>query len=206
MKKSKKSFVQQDEELVLLCQQGHDPSWEKLTQRYLYRARGLANFVLPEYTSFFQQCDVEECMLISLMNAVYAYKTGVRGFFKFMVVVYRNELIKMLEENKTFIRYSCISLSDSVPGSEESLTFEDVIADTKEDSASFCNTMFQSSNVKDAMGKLDSLTKNIVMLKLQGMRYQEIADALGISYKIARTRYLKYKALMDKKINKGSHN
>ncbi len=145
-------------------------------------------------------------MLISLMNAVYAYKTGVRGFFKFMVVVYRNELIKMLEENKTFIRYSCISLSDSVPGSEESLTFEDVIADTQEDSVSFCNTMFQSSSVKDVMGKLDSLTKNIVMLKLQGMRYQEIADALGISYKIARTRYLKYKALMDKKINKGSHN
>lgn len=193
-----RSLIKEEEELILLCQKGNDLSWETLVKKYLARASYLAIKVLPEYSGAYQQCDVEECMLVSIMNAVFTYKSGIRGFYQYLMVIYRNELLKMLHENKSFYRSAVISLSDSVPGTEDTLTFEDVIPDKKEDPISFCNTLLATESFKGATDGLDDVTKQVVMLRLQGNGYKTIAEMLGMSYKSARFRYMKYKELMDR--------
>ncbi|GEM_PF-6387754 len=201
-KRKKTSFFKKEEELILMCQKGHELSWEMLVKKYLLLASYLAVKVLPEYSSAYQQCDVEECMLVSLMNAVFTYKTGIRGFYQYLMVVYRNELFKMLQENKQFYRSAVISLSDSVPGTDDSLTFEDVIADNKEDPISYCECTLMGELLEKAAKELDDETKEVACLRLQGMGFEEIAEQLGITYKSARLKYLKYKKLVDRYISK----
>ena len=202
MKKSFNSLPTRDEELVLLCQNGCEESWEKLTHRYLYRARTLAICVLPEFASHFQQIDIEECMLITIMNAAYTFSPTRGKFFQFLLAVYRNELIKMLKVNESFTKYTYVSLNDIVPGTEETLTFEDVIPDENEDPTSFCDPIFVSGGVSYVFDNLDELTKQIVLLKIQGKSYKEIAEDLHVSYKVARSRFLKYKSIIDTKFRK----
>ena len=174
-----------DEQLAVMAQEGSDTAEEILIEKYkgLVRAKAKAYFIIGAESE-----DVIQEGMIGLMKAIRNYDSEREaGFRTFANTCINNQILKAIKkaDNEKSSLNDALSFSDRIGSSQEALTIGDVLKaslfDEPEEKVIYDEMIARLKEFGDK--ELSLLERQVLVEKLNGSTYTEIAEKLGKSPK-----------------------
>lgn len=182
---------------IILAQKGNNVSWNKIVSFLLPRAKAHAYMLYPLKAATIQECDLQVAFFAAIERSVSSFKPGNKRFENYYLTVYQHELCKIFEENSVPEQVTVFSMESTIPDSDDTLIFADSIASSTEDDKTYLDVEYAAKLYKETIEKLgDELAVRVADLRRKNMTFQEIAEALGITTRVAWQKFQKYVSAM----------
>ncbi len=191
-----------DEEIVLLAQNGNEAALEHIIIRY-------RNFVYQKANKFFlvgsDRDDLVQEGMIGLYEAVKAFASGKTTFRSFAGLCIRRQMISAIKtatRNKHKPLNSYVSLNNEDFVAESSASLIDSPASPQNPEAIVIDKENLSGIETTINSTLSKLELEVLMLYLNGLSYQEIAESVGKDIKSVDNAIFRVKKKLENAIKK----
>lgn len=170
-----------DEQLITMAQEGSETAEEILIEKY--KSFAIAN-AQPYFIAGADNDDLVQEGMIGLFKAIRSFDMTKDAKFKtFAGTCINNQIlnaIKKANSRRNQVLNESVSMSNSAE-QDESLTLGDILvapSDDEPEKSVVLSEMLEHLN-KDSEGVFSPLERQVLILKMQGHSYQEIAKLLG---------------------------
>lgn len=182
---------------VVLAQGGDEAAWERIVSFLKPRAKAHAYLLYPAKASSLQDCDMQSAFFGAVENAVMSFKEGNKRFESYYLTVYQHELCRIFKETDSPEQVIIVSLDNTVKDSDDTLVFADCLADRREEDKTYLDVEYAAQLYNKTTKNLDDeLAVKVADLRRKNKTFQEIAEELGISQRIAYQKFQKYVSAM----------
>ncbi len=163
-----------DEELVTLCKANNDEAFSHLTARYSEKARLTA---LSFRNTPFENDDLVQEAMIGFLSAAYSFSENKDcSFSTYALCCMKNRILSLIRSSNSKKRIP----SELVVPFEQTETISEITPSAEESFISQSEAEYITSVISLNLTKQE---KEIFMLYLKGMSYEEIAKTAGITPK-----------------------
>jgi RNA polymerase sigma-70 factor (ECF subfamily) len=172
---------QTDEQLMLLCQEGHNEALEELFRRY---SRPLYHYVYRQIAN----SDTASDLVQEIFLRIYTHRKRYRPTSNFSYWLYRIAHNLCVDEKRRYWNRNVIE-SSNVGSPENEMDFMELQSTPSKDGADLLQEKEMEQLIRDAIDKLSEEQRQVMLMhKYQGMAYRDIAEVLGISTESVKQR------------------
>jgi DNA-directed RNA polymerase specialized sigma24 family protein len=193
-----------DEELLLQVHLSLPGAQNELYERYFrdreYHCRRAAPSIYRDRSGW----DMNFSYFTVFLECQNSFRFGEALFRNYFETALRHELFRLYNENQKNA-FNCVSLDDPLSEDNDDLTFHDVVSGGEgDDPCHYIDYVEEAYKLKKAPEEITPEVLAVAVLRCEGLTFQEIAERLRISAKMAKDRYAKYEKIVKRILEHGS--
>lgn len=183
-----------DENLLLMARSQNADAFYTLTKRYFDMKTAICHQASYALSQMFDAWDLNHAFYTTFNACVKSFTLGEGNFHSYMVRSLKNTLIRNAEKLRLFKRVPTISLDYQTASGY----LHDVVPDSgEEDPRMYVNYLEEANKYGKLKEDVPDEVLQVARLKIDGCKFKEIGEILGITAKRASRDYKEYERLVD---------
>lgn len=181
--RGKKPTVDEDYEIVSLCQKGDIDAFEVLVRKHQKRMLNVAYRMIGNYD---EACEIVQDAFVSAYRGLKSFK-GKAKFSTWLYTIVINLSKNRLRQLKTQLDRERLSINDPVPATDGQIQGE--LASNEPSALEQLERRDIQQEVQKSINALDTEFREVLVLRdIQGLSYDEISDLLNIPEGTVKSR------------------
>lgn len=181
--RGKKPTVDEDYEIVSLCQKGDIDAFEGLVRKHQKRMLNVAYRMIGNYDD---ACEIVQDAFVSAYRGLKSFK-GKAKFSTWLYTIVINLSKNRLRQLKTQLDREQLSINDPVPATDGQIQGE--LASNEPSALEQLERRDIQQEVQKSINALDTEFREVLVLRdIQGLSYDEISDLLNIPEGTVKSR------------------
>ena len=182
-----------DEELILLTRCGDINAYSLLVRRFCGPSRNCDIYrAAPEILQRYSLWEVSSVLLATFWDCLDGYRFGTVRFHTYYISALRYNLFRY--DNQHAKEKAMTTSIDASVKNDDEYTLHDILStnDPNDDPRHFLNYYETLKSFDKLPKEISPITLEIARMKINGLTFVEIAEALNMTYRQVYTRYQKF--------------